>query len=44
MLNIIFHQFSKKLLLITNDDKTLNFKTLAELKGKVIIKSDAKIN
>lgn len=44
MLNILFHNFAAKLLLITAEDHSLTFKTLAELKGKIIIKTDSKIS
>jgi hypothetical protein len=44
MLNVLFHSFGSKLLLITAEDHSLTFKTLTELKGKVIIKTDSKIN
>lgn len=44
MFNILFHNFSAKLLLISSDDSSLTFKTLAELKGKIILKTDSNIN
>lgn len=44
MLNVLFHSFGNRLFLLTAEDNSLTFKTLAELKGKVIIKTDSKIN
>lgn len=44
MFNILFHNFSAKLLLISSEDQSLTFKTLAELKGKIILKTDSNLN
>lgn len=44
MFNILFHNFSAKLLLISSEDQSLVFKTLGELKGKIILKTDSNLN
>lgn len=47
MFNILYKVFDKKLFMVNSEvdfQKALECKTLAELKGKVIIKTDSKIS
>lgn len=47
MFNVLYKVFDKKLFMVNSEvdfQKTLECKTLAQLKGKVILKTDSKIS